>query len=50
LLKAAYNYQMSVKDPGDFAHGNKYIVQLLHDSIASLNEKLAAPVDLSTLV
>jgi hypothetical protein len=47
LLKAAYNYQMSVKDPGDFAHGNKYIVQLLHDSIASLNEKLAAPVDLS---
>lgn len=47
LLKSAYNYQMSVKDPGAFAHGNKYIVQLLHDSIASLNEKLASPVDLS---
>jgi hypothetical protein len=36
LLKAAYNYQVSVKDPGAFAHGNKYIVQLLHDSIGDL--------------
>jgi len=29
LLKAAYNYQVSIKDPGAFAHGNKYIVQLV---------------------
>lgn len=36
LLKAAYNYQVSLKDPGAFAHGNKYIVQLLHDSIEDL--------------
>jgi len=36
LLKAAYNYQVSIKDPGAFAHGNKYIVQLLVDSIADL--------------
>lgn len=36
LLKAAYNYQVSVKDPGAFAHGNKYIVQLLIDSIEDL--------------
>ena len=36
LLKAAYNYQVSIKDPGAFAHGNKYIVQLLHDSIEDL--------------
>ncbi len=36
LLKAAYNYQLSVKDPGAFAHGNKYIVQLLYDAIADL--------------
>ncbi|HET9905312.1 MAG TPA: hypothetical protein VFQ23_01685 [Anaerolineales bacterium] len=36
LLKAAYNYQVSQKDPGAFAHGNKYIVQLLYDSIADL--------------
>jgi hypothetical protein len=36
LLKAAYNYQVSIKDPGMFAHGNKYIVQLLIDSIEDL--------------
>src|SRR6185295_9670237 len=36
LLKAAYNYQVSVKDPGAFAHGNKYIVQLLYDSMQDL--------------
>jgi len=36
LLKAAYNYQVSVKDPGAFAHGNKYIVQLVYDSIEDL--------------
>jgi hypothetical protein len=36
LLKAAYNYQVSIKDPGSFAHGNKYIVELLHDSIEDL--------------
>ena len=26
LLKAAYNYQLSVKDPGAFAHNSKYVV------------------------
>ncbi len=36
LLKAAYNYQVSVKDPGKFAHGGKYVIQLLHDSIEDL--------------
>ncbi len=36
FLKAAYNYQVSIKDPGAFAHGNKYIVQLLIDSIEDL--------------
>jgi len=47
LLKAAYNYQTSLKDPGSFAHNAKYHIQLLYDSIASLNEALAEPVDLS---
>jgi len=36
LLKGAYNYQVSVKDPGAFAHNPKYIIELLHDSIADL--------------
>jgi len=36
LLKAAYNYQVSQKDIGGFAHGGKYIIQLLYDSITDL--------------
>ena len=36
LLKAAYNYQVSQKDPGAFAHNAKYIVELLYDSIEDL--------------
>ena len=47
LVKAAYNYQMSIKDPGQFAHGGKYIIELLYDSIEDLNIKLATPIDLS---
>jgi len=48
LAKAAYNYQTSIKDPGAFAHGGKYIIELLFDSIADLNVGLADPIDLST--
>jgi len=48
LLKAAYNYQTSLKDPGAFAHGGKYILQLMYDSTEDLNTKLSSPVDLST--
>ena len=47
LLKAAYNYQVAGKDPGAFAHNAKYIIQLLHDSIADLNTKIAKPVDIA---
>jgi Cytochrome c7 and related cytochrome c len=47
LLKATYNYQMSVKDPGAFAHNAKYVIELLYDSTADLNTKLSSPVDLS---
>jgi len=42
LLKAAYNYQVSVKDPGAFAHGSKYIIQLLYDSIEDLGGDVSA--------
>lgn len=49
LLKAAYNYQISVKDPGAYAHGNKYIVQLLYDSIEDLNDGLSSKVDMASL-
>jgi hypothetical protein len=49
LLKAAYNYQVSFKDPGAFAHGGKYIIQLLNDSVEDLNTALSTPVDLSNV-
>lgn len=50
LLKAAYNFQTSLKDPGAYAHGGKYILELLYDSTEDLNTKLATPVDLSMAV
>lgn len=49
LIKAAYNYQTSLKDPGAYAHGGKYIIQLLHDSIADLNTAISTPVDLENV-
>lgn len=44
LLKAAYNYQVSKKDPGEHAHGGKYIIQLLVDSTEDLNSVLGDPL------
>jgi hypothetical protein len=46
LLKAAYNFQTSKKDPGAYAHGGKYMIQLVYDSIMDLNEALSTPVDM----
>ncbi len=46
LLKACYNYQVSQKDPAGYAHGGKYIIQLLYDSIEDLNSVLTTPVDI----
>lgn len=36
LLRAAYNYQYSSKDPGVFAHNADYILQTLYDSIETI--------------
>jgi hypothetical protein len=47
LAKAAYNYQVSLKDPGAYVHGGKYVIQLLYDGIDDLNQAIAAPVDLT---
>jgi hypothetical protein len=47
LLKAAYNYQVSVKDPGAFAHNGKYIIELVYDSIEDLSTKVQ--VDMAAL-
>jgi hypothetical protein len=50
LLQAAYNYQVSQKDPGAYAHNPKYIIELLYDSIVMLNAQISEPIDLSTAV
>jgi len=47
LLRAAFNYQFSQKDPAGYAHGGKYMIELLYDSIEDLNSKLDNPVSLS---
>jgi hypothetical protein len=47
LAKAAYNYQVSLKDPGAYVHGGKYVIQLLYDGIEDLNQAIAEPIDLA---
>jgi hypothetical protein len=42
LLKAAYNYQLAAKDPGKFAHGGKYVIQLMYDAIEDLSGDVSA--------
>lgn len=37
LLRAAYNYQFSRKDPGAFAHNAKYVISVVYDSIADIH-------------
>ncbi len=49
LLRAAYNFQVANKDPGEHAHNGKYIIQLLYDSIDDLNQALAQPVDMTAM-
>ncbi len=39
-LRASFNYQYSQKEPGAWAHNNKYIVQILYDSIDDLDGDL----------
>jgi len=39
LLRAAYNYQYAMKDPGAFAHNGKYVIQALYDSLEDLGQK-----------
>ena len=48
LLRAAYNYQYVLKDPGGFAHNGKYIIQVLYDTLDDLSAKVT--VDTSRLI
>jgi hypothetical protein len=42
-MRAGFNYQFSIEDPGAYIHNGKYILQLMVDSIADL----ASVVDFS---
>jgi predicted CXXCH cytochrome family protein len=44
LVKASFNYQLSRKDPGAWAHNFDYVAQLLHDAIADLGGAVAGLV------
>ncbi len=46
LLKACFNYQVALKDPNSYAHGGKYVIQLMYDSMEDLNSALADPVSM----
>ena len=47
LLKAAYNYQVAAKDPAAYVHNSAYVLQLLHDSLENLSERVS--VDMQAL-
>lgn len=44
LLRTAFNFQFSIKDPAGYVHNGKYILQLLYDAI----EDLSAVIDVDT--
>jgi hypothetical protein len=47
LLKAAYNYQVVMKDPAGYVHNPAYLLQLLYDSLESLSS--AVEIDMARL-
>ncbi len=50
LLKAAYNLQVCIKDPCQYVHNGKYIIELLYDSIEDLNTSRGAEIATQTPV
>jgi Zn finger protein HypA/HybF involved in hydrogenase expression len=49
LLRACYNYQVVLKDPGGFAHGGKYLLELMYDSLEDLNSAMGGAVSMASL-
>jgi hypothetical protein len=41
LLRTAYNYHFSRRDPGNYAHNGPYVLQLLYDSLDDLGERVS---------
>lgn len=49
LLRAAYNFQVAMKDANSFAHGGKYVIELLYDSIEDLSSRMESGFSSSRL-
>lgn len=47
LLKACYNMQVVKKDPGGFAHGGKYLIELMFDSLEDLRTQIGATINMT---
>lgn len=47
LMRTAFNFQFSVKDPAGYVHNGKYMLQLLFDSIEDLSSVVDVNFDLS---
>lgn len=47
LLRACYNFQCVQKDPNGYAHGGKYLIQLMYDSTMDLNSAMKMPAGTS---
>jgi hypothetical protein len=45
LVKAAYNFQYVVNEPGAYAHNPFYVIQLLYDSLNDLSGKVPVAID-----
>jgi len=41
LLRAAYNYHFSLQDQGSYTHNGLYVLQLLHDSLDDLGQRVS---------
>lgn len=50
LERAVYNYQVASKDPGNYAHNAAYHIELMYDSIESLNSASGGEADTSKYV
>ena len=48
LMRTAFNYQFSVKDPAGYVHNGQYMLQLLYDAIEDLSKVVS--VDMTGLV
>lgn len=44
LVRTAYNYHFVHEDPGAYVHNGRYVLQLLYDSLADLDQVVDTPV------